>query len=97
MTIDETTVARDDAATRGRLRRAFTVSRFVGTVLCAVLVARDGGAASSPSSDPNSRTPCAPSCRRPGTSGMGTDAFGRDMLARVLWGPGDDAGEPSRL
>ncbi len=88
MTIDETTVGTTTTRRReGRLRRAFRHrSLLVGTVLCAVLVALVTAAPLVTSSDPNlqnaMRTFLPPSWDAP----MGTDAFGRDMLARVLWG-----------
>lgn len=61
-------------------------SLSVGLVLCAVLVLAAAGAPVLTSMDPTLQDPMAtflePSFAHP----MGTDAFGRDMLARVLYG-----------
>jgi ABC-type dipeptide/oligopeptide/nickel transport system permease subunit len=75
------------SARRSRLRRAFRHrSLFLGTIVCAVLVGLVAAAPLITSADPNlqnaMRTFLPPSFDAP----MGTDAFGRDLLARVLYG-----------
>lgn len=61
-------------------------SLLFGTLICVVLVALVAAAPLLTDADPNRQNPMAtfqpPSAAAP----MGTDAFGRDMLARVLYG-----------
>lgn len=83
-------IAQDLAPRQGpwlRLRRAYRHrSLAAGTVICALLVLLVAAAPLLTGADPNLQRPMmtfqAPTAAAP----MGTDAFGRDMLARVLHG-----------
>ncbi|MWB77631.1 ABC transporter permease subunit [Pseudooceanicola sp. 216_PA32_1] len=75
------------APRRNPVLRAFRHrSLLAGTVICAILILLVAAAPLLTSADPNKQSPMTifqpPSVDYP----MGTDAFGRDLLARVLYG-----------
>jgi len=71
----------------GRMCRALRHrSLLIGLVICIVLVAMCAAAPLLTSLDPNAQDPMA-TFQAPGAAHiMGTDAFGRDIFARVLYG-----------
>src|ERR1700704_246369 len=70
-----------------RLRQAFGHRGLLaGTVICLVLVALVLAAPLLTSADPNVQDPLSAFAQPSAAHPMGADSFGRDLLARVLYG-----------